>query len=137
MEMNLERLVKRVNLMIMGVMACCVFLLGLSFGLQNSSSANDFTTEEILMQKDAIVKQVVQYEDGLNPFFATSKAVQLVNLPTEKLEKLQKSGYVVYIVDTQTNENLPEPVKVEDNKIVVSTYSNDGALVDTVNQLLK
>lgn len=133
---KLERIVKKVNFMIVCVMSCCVFTLGMVFGLQSASSANDFTTEEVLLQKDAIIKQVVQYEEGLNPFFATSKATQLANLSTDKLEKLANSGYIVYVVDTQSNENLPEPVKVEEGKIIVSTYSNDGALVDTVNQLL-
>lgn len=138
MEMRIEKMIKRVNLLIMGVAMCCVFTMGLSFGLQSSSSANDSvaTTEEVLLQKDAIIKEVVQYEEGLNPFFATSKSTQLANLSTEKLEKLANSGYVVYIVGTQSKENLPEPVKVEGNQIVVSTYSNDGALVDAVNQLL-
>lgn len=134
----MERLIKKVNLAILGVAMCCVFTMGLSFGLQTNSSANNqsATTEEILLQKDALIKEVVEYQENVNPFFATSKATQLSNLSIDKLEELSNSGYVVYVVDTKTNENLPEPVRVNGNKIVVSVYSNDGALVDTVNSLL-
>lgn len=135
---KVERLIKKVNLAILGVAMCCVFTMGLSFGLQTNSSANNqmATTEEVLLQKDAIIKDVVQYQEDVNPFFATSKATQLSNLSMDKLQELSNSGYVVYVVNTKTNENLPEPVKVEDKKIVVSVHSNDGALVDTVNSLL-
>lgn len=135
----MERLIKKVNLAILGVAMCCVFTMGLSFGLQTNSSANNqsATTEEILLQKDALIKEVVEYQENVNPFFATSKATQLSNLSIDKLEELSNSGYVVYVVDTKTNENLPEPVRVNGNKIVVSVYSNDGALVDTVNSLLE
>ena len=140
MERMLDKVIKKVNLAIMGVAMCCMFTMGLSFGLQNNASANDVAvnSEEVLLQKDAVIKEVVQYEEGLNPFIATSKSTQLANLSLEKLEAFADSGYVVYIVGTQTNENLPEPVRIqeEDKKIVVSTHSNDGALVDVVNTVL-
>ena len=30
-------------------------------------------TEEVLLQKDNVINDIVIYEEGLNPFFATSK----------------------------------------------------------------
>lgn len=138
MDIRIERFMKLMNISLAGIALCLMFTIGLAFGLYSNPSATTdvVNTEEILMEKSNLIDKVVQYEEGLNPYFSTSKSNQLVNLSTEKLEKLVDSGYVVYIVNTQSNDNLAEPVKIEGNQIIVSTHSNDGALIDTVNQLL-
>lgn len=133
---KLEKTIKALNLSIMGLAMTIIFVSGMALGLESKSSANEYTTEEMLIQKDEVISSMVEYEEGLNPFFASSKAVKLSNLSLDKLNELAKSGYTIYIVGNETNTNLPEPVKVEGTRIIVSVHSNDGALVDVVNNLL-
>ena len=135
-EMKLENTLKALKLSVAGLAMVCVFTMGLGLGMSSHSSANEYTTEEVLMQKDKIISSMVEYEEGVNPFFASSKAVKLSNLSLDKLNELANSGYTIYVVGNETNENLPEPVQVEGNRIIVSVHSNDGALVDVVNNLL-
>ena len=133
---KVEKALKMVKLSIAFVSMCCVFTMGMALGLETNSNANEYTTEEVLMQKDKIISSMVEYEEGVNPFFASSKAVKLSNLSLDKLNELAESGYTIYVVGSETNENLPEPVQVEGTRIIVSVHSNDGALVDTVNNPL-
>lgn len=137
---NIEKTVKKIQTISICTAMCCIFTLGLTVGLGTTtaikSSANNVQTEEDLIKKDSILNQIVKYEKGVNPFEATSIS-KLSNLSFDKLEKLVGSGYVIYVVEKRENKNLPEPIEIKENKIVVSTYSNDGALVDAVNTVLK
>ena len=126
--------VKKIKNILLGALAvCAIFMIGFSIGVDNKASATVEGTEQNLMEKDAIINQIMEYEDGLNKFQATTKAVQLSNLNIEKLDKLLKHNYKIIIIG---NCDDNKPVIVEGNKILTSIHTNSGDFIDAINSVL-
>lgn len=93
-------------------------------------------TEEVLLQKDNTINQIAVYEEGLNPYHATSKSTLLSNLKVEEIEQIKDNGYTLLITGKQDNVDLPQPVVVEGKTIEVSIYSNDEEVLKVVKNLI-
>lgn len=114
--------------------------IGMGFGMSHKMNAsvatNGQNSEEVLLKKDKLIKNVVSYKEGVNPYWASSKASRLANLDDSKLEEFSSKGYTLYVTDEKADEDLAEPVRVEGKKVIVSIYSNDDELVRIVNKLV-
>lgn len=124
------------------VMLVLTVILGGSFlsGYDLGSKAGmvekngEVITEEVLLQKDNVINDIVIYEEGLNPFFATSKSALIANLRLDKIESLRERGFVIEIT-SEGDESISQPVQVENNVIRVSIYSSDSEFLDVLNNI--
>ena len=124
------------------VMLVLTVILGGSFlnGYDLGSKAGmvekngEVITEEVLLQKDNVINDIVIYEEGLNPFFATSKSALIANLRLDKIEGLREKGFVIEIT-SEGDESISQPVQVENNVIRVSIYSSDSEFLDVLNNI--
>lgn len=124
------------------VMLALTVILGGSFlsGYDLGSKAGmvekngEVITEEVLLQKDNVINDIVIYEEGLNPFFATSKSALIANLRLDKIEGLRERGFVIEIT-SEGDESISQPVQVENNVIRVSIYSSDSEFLDVLNNI--
>lgn len=129
--------------MSIGLVLTLVFGVCIQFGFKSGvnasveSQAGEKITEEVLLQKDEAINEVVTYEEGLNPYFATSKATVLANLKVSDIQKIKDKGVVINITGEQENENLPQPVVVDGKTINVSIYSTDADMINAVEQAIR
>ena len=138
----MAKMKKVLNLAMMGLMVTIMFGLTIQTGFTIGSNATveaingELVTEEVLLQKDKVINKIAKYEEGLNPYFATSKSTLLSNFRVDEIEWLEENGYTILVTGQRDNENLPQPVKVIGKKIIVSIYSNDAEVIETVKGIL-
>ena len=113
----------------------CCFTSGMLANGQIQSSADD----EVALQKEDIIKEIVQYQDGLNPFQSGSKSLELNDLSVDELMQLKNQGVKILIVKTISTpaegmERMAEINKTT-NTITVSLKADDGTVIDSVNAL--
>lgn len=96
--------------------------------------SGEVITEEVLLQKDNMINDIVVYEEGLNPFFATSKSALIANLELSKIEGIKDNGYVIKI-NAKGSQDIAEPVVVNGKEIQISIYSIDKEILDVLNNI--
>lgn len=135
---KVDKFLKHVVKCSFGLLICSVIVCGYQSISTNAYSEITLNSgEDALLQKDKVVNDIVVCKEGVNGYQASSKTICLSDaFSEEKLKTLVDNGYYIYITDEQSDVNLPEPVKVNGKKIVVSTHSLDDDLVDTVNGLI-
>lgn len=112
-----------------------IFLGSYDMGTNAALSRNgEVITEEVLLQKDSIINEIVVYEEGLNPFFATSKSALIANLSLDRIEEIKDNGYVIKI-NANGSEDLSEPVIKNGKEILISIYSVDKEVLDVLNNI--
>ena len=136
----IEKINKRLNIIIVGALIS-TFIFGVVFlGFSITARANgeeNIESNEILLNKDKMVKDITFFEEGLNPYFSTSKMTVISNLSEKKIRALVNKGYVIKINSKKKNKDLPQKVNVKGKEIEVSIYSNNGDIIDVINSLIK
>lgn len=132
MKLLSKTLVMLVLTVILGGSFLSGYDLGSKAGMVEKNG--EVITEEVLLQKDNVINDIVIYEEGLNPFFATSKSALIANLRLDKIERLRERGFVIEIT-SEGDESISQPVQVENNVIRVSIYSSDSEILDVLNNI--
>lgn len=132
MKLLSKTLVMLVLTVILGGSFLSGYDLGSKAGMVEKNG--EVITEEVLLQKDNVINDIVIYEEGLNPFFATSKSALIANLRLDKIEGLREKGFVIEIT-SEGDESISQPVQVENNVIRVSIYSSDSEFLDVLNNI--
>lgn len=132
MKLLSKTLVMLVLTVILGGSFLSGYDLGSKAGMVEKNG--EVITEEVLLQKDNVINDIVIYEEGLNPFFATSKSALIANLRLDKIERLRERGFVIEIT-SEGDESISQPVQVENNVIRVSIYSSDSEFLDVLNNI--
>lgn len=132
MKLLSKTLVMLVLTVILGGSFLSGYDLGSKAGMVEKNG--EVITEEVLLQKDNVINDIVIYEEGLNPFFATSKSALIANLRLDKIEGLRERGFVIEIT-SEGDESISQPVQVENNVIRVSIYSSDSEILDVLNNI--
>lgn len=132
MKLLSKTLVMLVLTVILGGSFLSGYDLGSKAGMVEKNG--EVITEEVLLQKDNVINDIVIYEEGLNPFFATSKSALIANLRLDKIESLRERGFVIEIT-SEGDESISQPVQVENNVIRVSIYSSDSEFLDVLNNI--
>lgn len=126
---------KGLNIVFFSTLLSILLILGYNIGSNiNINASVGIDDESMLLEKSKILSDIVEYQEGINQYFSTSKTTNLTNISISKLEKLKKEGYKIFITD-EKNGTLPTPIKKIDKNIYVSIYSNSVEEVNFIKEL--